>query len=122
MPTIPLPIVFWTFVAQFSPAPSLVYSRVVPLTGDTLTASVGLGAFRIDPAGELATLTVIMPPSPPDGFIFSISTTQTIDALTITGSGTATMAGSSGGPYVLAANGGSSWQFDMTLNEWFPVL
>jgi hypothetical protein len=98
------------------------YLRVIPLTGDTLTAVAGLQAFRIDPAGELATLTVVLPPFPADGDPFCISTTQTIDALTITAPGGATMAGTSGGPYVLAANGGSCWQFDLALNEWLPAL
>jgi hypothetical protein len=32
------------------------------------------------------------------------------------------MAGSSGGPYVLAANGGSSWQYDKAIDQWLPAL
>lgn len=97
------------------------YLRVVPVTGATLVALAGLGAFRIDPLGELAALTVVMPPNPTDGTIFRVSTTQTLDALTIVGAGTTTMAGSSGGPYVLAANGSSSWQYDKAIDQWLPA-
>ncbi len=102
--------------------PTISYLRVSPVSGDTITALTGLQAFRIDPLGELATLTVVMPPNPVDGDMFRISTTQTLDAVTIVGAGTATMAATSGGPYVLAANGGSSWQYDAAINQWLPAL
>lgn len=101
--------------------PTISYLRVSPTTGQTITALSGLQAFRVDPAGELAALTVVMPPDPVDGAIFRVSTTKTLDALTIVGSGTATMSGTSGGPYVLGANGESSWQYDAAIDKWLPA-
>ena len=45
-----------------------------PLTGATLTATTGLGAFVIQPAGPIAALNVVLPPGPTDGQIFELST------------------------------------------------
>ncbi len=98
----------------------LTYDYVQPVTGNTITATSGLGAFRIDPAGALATLHMVMPPAPLDGQLFEASTTQDISALTVTAPGTATLAGTSGGPFVLAANGGVGWQYDLALDKWLP--
>lgn len=103
-------------------AGAMLYLRVVPLSGDTLAAVAGLHAFRIDPLAELATLAVVMPPGPADGDEFCISTTQTLDSVTASAPGGATMAGTSGGPFTLSANGGTCWQYDMALNEWLPVV
>jgi hypothetical protein len=98
------------------------YLRVVPLTGDTLTAVAGLLAFRIDPLGELATLAVVMPPTPSNGDSFCISTTQRLAVVTVSAPASTTMAGTSGGPFTLEANGGTCWQYDMALNQWLPEL
>ena len=96
----------------------ITYDRVQPVTGNTISATAGLGAFVIDPAGLLATLAMVLPPTPGDGDVFEASTTQDITALTVTAPGITTVAG--GGPFTLAANGGASWRYDLSLDKWFP--
>ncbi len=96
----------------------LSYAREVPLTGDTITATQGLGAIHIDPAGAIAALSLVLPPSPVDGQVFEVSTSQDITALTVTAPGGTTVVGVTGN--VLAASGGSSWRYDLSRDEWFP--
>jgi hypothetical protein len=97
---------------------SRVYAS--PFTGDLLLAAAGQGSFVLTPAAALATLEVRLPPTPVDGQVFTISTTMTISALTISGSGAA-MIGTSGGPFVLAANGRAAWCFRSATNLWYPA-
>jgi len=95
---------------------SVVY--IIPLTGATITAIAGQGVFGIIPAGTLATLTMVLPPSPADEQIFEAQTTQTISALTVQGA-----AGDSivnGSPGVLAANGGISYRYRLSNTTWYP--
>lgn len=63
----------------------LITQYATPTTGSTVNANAGVEALMLNPAGTLATLTVALPVSPVDGQSFSISTTQIITALTITG-------------------------------------
>ena len=93
---------------------------VVPATGSTITASAGQGAFRINPAGALAVLHMVLPPIVSEGQIFEVSTTQDITAFDAAGAGTDSVVGTSGGPFVLAANGGSSWQARLSNTSWYP--
>lgn len=62
-----------------------------PLTGTTVAANAGVAKLMLNPAGTIATLTVTLPPSTAlaDGQTFSIYSTQTVTALTVTaGAGT----------------------------------
>lgn len=97
--------------------PGSPYSYQQPLTGATLTATQHLGAFIIDPAGAIATLTVVAPTLAIDGQVFEISTTQTITALTITPAFGQTVKG--GGPMMLTANGGVSWRYRSADDTWY---
>jgi hypothetical protein len=92
----------------------------VPTTGATITAASGQGAFRINPAGALAVLHVVLPPIVSDSQIFEASTTQDISAFDAVGAGTDSVIGTSGGPFVLAANGGVSWQARLSNTSWYP--
>lgn len=62
-----------------------VMQYAAPTTGQTVTALVNVEMIMLDPAGTLATLTVIMPPTPFDGQECVIATSQVITALTVTG-------------------------------------
>ena len=86
-----------------------LYAR--PASADTLTAPAHLGAYVIDPAGELAALTIVLPPAPVDGQLFEVSTTRTIDAFSATGGG--------GALGVLAAGGGIGWRYRDASLSWY---
>ncbi len=122
-PTDYVPIVQdWTThktpLTDLFPFPSFL--RVEPLSGDTITATDGLGAFHIAPAGLITGLTMVLPPNPVNGQIFEASTSEDIVGLMVTAPGGATLAGNSSGPFTLAQNGGTSWRFDLSRTEWFP--
>lgn len=62
-----------------------------PLTGTTVAAGTGVAKLMLNPAGTIATLTVTLPAAANivDGQTFSIYSSQTVTALTVTpGSGT----------------------------------
>ena len=56
----------------------------VPLTGFSITIEDGVETLILNPAGVLATGTIIMPAGAGDGYRVRISSTQTITALTVT--------------------------------------
>jgi hypothetical protein len=87
-----------------------------PLTGATLTATTGLGAFVIQPAGPIAALNVVLPPGPTDGQIFELSTNQTITAMAVTAPAGATVQQGSG---MLTAGGGMSWRYHPADTTWY---
>lgn len=89
----------------------------VPVDAETVVATLGLGAFVLDPAGALASLTVELPPGPIDGQIFEVTTSQDITALTATAPAPATVGGA--GPFTLAADGGVSWRYVLSADKWF---
>ncbi len=91
-----------------------------PATGATLTAVSGQTAFVAVPIAGIATLTLILPPDIDDGAIFEFSTTQTIDALSITGASGQSISSGAEGPYVLGANGGVSWRYRLANTTWYP--
>jgi len=55
----------------------------VPVTGFSITVSDGVETLILDPAGTLATGTVILPASANDGDIFNLTSSQTITGLTV---------------------------------------
>jgi len=85
------------------------------------TYNVPVAAFSLlvlNPAGVLATGTVILPVAPLDGDQVRISTTQTITALTLTPSGTQTIANA---VTTLAGNGFVAYLYSTAQNKWFRV-
>lgn len=67
---------------------ALPYQYTAPLTGTSVTVANNIGKLVIDPAGTIAALTVVMPSAPVDGQTLSISSSNTVTALTLTpGSG-----------------------------------
>lgn len=93
------------------------YVYAAPTTGSTLTASAGLGAYILDPATEIATLTVVAPPVAADGQVFELATTNTIDALDMSPAAGQTVFG--GAAQYLSANGGMSWRFRSANSTWY---
>jgi hypothetical protein len=87
-----------------------------PLTGATLTAPTGLGAFLIQPAGPIATLNIVLPPTPGNGQIFEISTNQTIATVNITAPAAVPVRGSG---QMLTAGGGMSWRYNTSDTTWY---
>jgi hypothetical protein len=61
----------------------LPYNYQVPVNGFSITFPDGAINLVIDPAGVLATGTIVMPPNPIDGMVVSMITSQTITAITI---------------------------------------
>lgn len=97
-------------------SPQSNYSYQQPATGATLTAPAYLGAYVIDPAGTLATLSVVTPPSANDGQVFEISTSQAITALSVSPAAGQTV---NGGNLLLAANGGCGWRYRAANDTWY---
>jgi len=61
----------------------LAFQVQTPTTGFSITASDAWSTLMLDPAGTLASGTITMPPTPSNGRIFNISSTQTVTSLTL---------------------------------------
>jgi hypothetical protein len=94
---------------------------IAPLTGDTITAVIGQGAFEILPAAGIAALTMVLPPSPADEGIFEAATTNTIAALTTQPAAGDSVVSSAGGPYTLGANGSVRFRYRLSNTTWYPA-
>ena len=92
------------------------YAFVQPASGATLTAPAFLGAYVLDPAGTLAALTIVLPPTANDGQVFEVSTTQAVTALTV---GPAAGQSVRGGSVMLTAGGGVSWRYRGADSTWY---
>ena len=86
---------------------------VVPTTGTTITAD-GSSVLLLDPAGTLLALTVTMPATPIDKQRFTVSTSQVITGLTITGTIVGTLT-------TMALGGFACFQWNATAAKWFRV-
>jgi hypothetical protein len=73
--------VWYKFLSSLAPGSKSIQ---VPLTGFTITIANGVELLILQPAGVLATGTIVMPASAGDGDRLKISSTQTITALTLT--------------------------------------
>jgi hypothetical protein len=82
-----------------------------PSTGATVTANAGVHVLHLDPAGTLAALSVVLPASPANGQDFVISTSQTITALTITGTIVGTLT-------TLALGGFARFNYSSSAAKW----
>lgn len=82
-----------------------------PTTGQTVTGD-GSRIIIINPAGTLATLTVILPSSPVDGQECILAASQILTALTITGTIVGTLT-------TLALGGFARFVYSATAAKWF---
>ena len=93
------------------------YAHQTPTSGATLTAAAHLGAYILEPAATLASLSIVMPSAPNDGDAFEVATTQQITALTINPAAGQSVMG--GGPLTLAADGGVAWRYRGANTTWY---
>lgn len=75
------------YVVGWSPSQSRGTQRSVPTSGGTVTSTSNVGHLTsvIEPAGTLATLTIVLPANPVDGQKVTYATTQTLTAVTWSG-------------------------------------
>lgn len=95
-------------VQRMGPGTVLPVVYAAPTNGATLTSPTGIGGYELDPAAGLATTNIVLPPAPADQQVFTISSTETIMTLTVTGAGGATV---KGGVLTLAGNGGIAFRY-----------
>lgn len=88
----------------------------VPLTGFSITMTVSQSVVSLNPAGTLATGTIVMPPTGFDGKTVTIFSTQIVTALTLSTSNSATFAPAA--VTALAANVPVSYVYDLANNQW----
>lgn len=95
-------------------APTIQY--VVPTAAATVTAGAGSNVLvLLNPAGTLATMTFALNASPVDGDQVTVSTTQIISALTVSGG---TIIGSLSS---LALAGFAKFIWNATASVWFRI-
>jgi len=93
----------------------LYVQESIPTAGSTVQVRDGRDvAVLLNPAGVLATLTVTLPVAPMNGDTVTISTSQTITALTVTGTTTSS-------PTTLAVTAGVKFIYSTTSSKWFRV-
>ncbi len=92
------------------------YQYVAPTAGSTVTISNDVRSVIINPAGTLNTLTIAFPSAPADGQIISISSTQAVTTLTVSGAtfGNASSLGSS-----LSAGDSFRLIYNDSVGKWF---
>lgn len=88
----------------------------VPTTGFTLTMTDVQSVVSLNPAGTLATGTIVLPPTLTDGKTVSIFSSQTITSLTLSTSNSATFAPAA--PTTIAANASMEFVYDKANNQW----
>lgn len=101
-----------SFLEQASPCALVLaeygYTYNVPTTGFSLTIAAGIATLALNPAGELATGTIVFPAVAVDRWKITVTSTAAIDAVTFTPGGGATIKGAPAG---LAANVPITWQY-----------
>lgn len=96
-----------------------LFEYSAPTTGATVTMAANTRRQILEPAGTLATLTVVLPPSPVDGQVVGVGTSQIITTLTVnSGTGGATVVAA---PTTLALGSVFSMLYRSTGNKWFPT-
>ena len=89
-----------------------------PTTGFSYTIIANAQGVILNPAGTLATGTVTMPASPSDGMTVTISTTQTITTLTLSGNTGQTV---SNAVTTLSIGTAVSYYYRLSNTTWYRV-
>jgi len=92
--------------------------QVVPTTGQSKTIGDTTKYFIIEPAGTLATLTVVMPTNPADGQEVFITSTQIVTALTHNPGAGQTL---NGALATVAVNGNAAWVYKLSNTTWYRI-
>ena len=113
----------WLVVANYSlGSGGLVwptYSRQVPVDGFSITIPNNVQNLIIVPASPLATGTIVMPASPVDKQVISVSCEAAgVATLTVNGNGSQTIGDA---PTSLAAGQGFAYQYDLANTNWMPI-
>lgn len=88
----------------------------VPVTGFNITIGNSSPVLTLNPAGTLATGTVVMPKVPADGMPVEVSSTQIITSFTLSPSAGQTIKNV---PTALAAGIGFAYYYNASLSTWF---
>jgi hypothetical protein len=97
------------------PAPS--FQRLASTTGFNVTATSTFSGIQFTPAGTLATGTLNMPATPVDQQEWTVASSQTITALTMSGNGNTLL-----GPLTtLTANGFAKWKYIAATTTWYRI-
>lgn len=83
-----------------------------PVSTDSITIASGVNVLLINPAGTIAALTVVLPASPINGQVCTITSSQIVTALTVTGTIVGTLT-------TLALGGFASFCYSSTAAKWF---
>lgn len=93
------------------------YDYQAPSTGFSYTFAAGVNVLVMNPAGTLATGTIIMPASPADGMTITFSSTQTITALTVNAN---TGQSITGQPSSFGAGSSATFVYRLSNTTWYP--
>jgi hypothetical protein len=94
------------------------YDYQTPTTGFSYTFGAGVNVLVMQPAGTLATGTIIMPALPVDGMTVTISSTKQITALTIQGNTGQSIVS----PVTfLPANQATTYVYRLSNTTWYPM-
>lgn len=108
----------YTTVASLRDGRMYVYN--VPVTGFTITMTVLQSALSLNPAGTLATGTIVLPPTATDGKYVTLFSSQTITALTLSTSNGAAITNP---VTTLAANGPVvGYIYSLSANAWRRIF
>jgi hypothetical protein len=91
---------------------------ITPATGFSQTITNTTTFLVIEPTGTLATGTVIMPASPVDGQVVTLTTTQTITTLTHNPNTGQTLKGAL---TTITANSNAAWIYKTSTTTWYRV-
>lgn len=94
------------------------YAYSAPTTGATVTTSANERRRIIDPAGTIAAMSLVLPPTPANGHLWEGSTSHAISALTVTAPGGASV---NGGSFLAPANSGFSWIYRAANTTWYRM-
>jgi len=93
------------------PSNSMTEQFAAPLTGTTVTVTLGNTWLLLSPAGTIAALTVVLPAGV-DGQEVLVTSTQIITALTVVGIGA---------PTSMVANGFWRMKYNGVMSAWYRV-
>jgi hypothetical protein len=94
------------------------YDYEIPVTGFSYTFSPGTQVLIMNPAGTLASGTIIMPANPTDGMTITFSTSQQITALSLNGNSGQSLTGSIA---TLPASRAMTYIYNASNLTWYPM-
>lgn len=103
---------------SYLPNPQCNIQTSVPVTGNTITVTLGVEAWIAIPAGTLANLTFSLPATPPDGTVIRCASTQIITSLAVSSAGADSL---SGQPSSLTANGFFTMIYNRANTTWYRI-